>query len=131
MVIACTQETPLFSEVADDTGAGDPTFVNIRETAGWSTDAAKAGPKIAALIAAGVSPVPEVSFVSLSSEGVTLLYGKDEQVIEAAELLKEHLDVTVLIKAGSELTPRRVTEFPVVRASSAPRRAISAHSKSR
>ena len=53
--------------------------------------------------------------MSLSSDGVTLLYGKDERVVEAAELLKEHLDVTVLIKAGSELTPRRVTEFPVVR----------------
>ena len=53
--------------------------------------------------------------MSLSSDGVTLLYGKDERVIEAAELLKDHLDVTVLIKAGSELTPRRVTEFPVVR----------------
>src|SRR4029078_3697165 len=49
------------------------------------------------------------------SDGVTLLYGKDERVIEAAELLKDHLDVTVLIKAGSELTPRRGTEFPVVR----------------
>jgi len=115
IVIACTQEAPLFNEVAEESGADAPTFVNIRETGGWAKDAAKAGPKMAALIAAAVSPAPDVSFVSLSSDGVTLLYGKDERVIEAAELLKEHLDVTVLIKAGSELTPRRVTEFPVVR----------------
>jgi ferredoxin len=115
IVIACTQEAPLFNEVAEESGADAPTFVNIRETGGWAKDAAKAGPKMAALIAATASPAPDVSFVPLSSDGVTLLYGKDERVIEAAELLKEHLDVTVLIQAGSELTPRRVTEFPVVR----------------
>src|SRR6187399_516819 len=115
IVIACTQEAPLFNEVAEESGADAPIFVNIRETGGWAKDATKAGPKMAALIAAAVSPAPDVSFVSLSSDGVTLLYGKDERVIEAAELLKDHLDVTVLIKAGSELTPRRVTEFPVVR----------------
>ena len=115
IVIACTQEAPLFNEIAEAIGADAPTFVNIRETGGWAKDAAKAGPKMAALIAATASPAPDVSFVPLSSDGVTLLYGKDERVIEAAELLKEHLDVTVLIKAGSELTPRRVTEFPVVR----------------
>ncbi|MGC2216937.1 MAG: 4Fe-4S binding protein [Pseudolabrys sp.] len=115
VVIACTQEAPLFNEVAEEGGADAPTFVNIRETGGWAKDAAEAGPKMAALIAATASPAPDVSFVSLSSDGVTLLYGKDERVVEAAELLKKHLDVTVLIKAGSELTPRRVTEFPVVR----------------
>ena len=115
VVIACTQEAPLFNEVAEEGGADAPTFVNIRETGGWAKDAAEAGPKMAALIAATASPAPDVSFVSMSSDGVTLLYGKDERVVEAAELLKEHLDVTVLIKAGSELTPRRVTEFPVVR----------------
>lgn len=115
VVIACTQEAPLFNEVAEEGGADAPTFVNILETGGWAKDAAEAGPKMAALIAATASPAPDVSFVSLSSDGVTLLYGKDERVVEAAELLKEHLDVTVLIKAGSELTPRRVTEFPVVR----------------
>jgi ferredoxin len=114
IVMACTQEAPLFNEIAEESGAAAPTFVNIRETGGWAKDAAKAGPKMAALIAATTSPAPDVSFVSLSSEGVALLYGKDERVIEAADLLKEHLDVTVLIRAGAELTPRRVTEFPVV-----------------
>ncbi len=53
---------------------------------------------MAALIAAAAEPAPDYSFVSLSSEGVTLLYGKDEQTIEAANLLKDHLDLTVLIK---------------------------------
>ena len=53
---------------------------------------------MAALIAASAEPAPDVAFVPLTSEGVTLIYGKDEQAIEAANLLKDHLDVTVLIK---------------------------------
>jgi len=113
--VACTQEAPLFSEIAGEIGAEAPTFVNIREMAGWAKDASNAGPKMAALIAASTATAPEAPFVALTSEGVTLLYGKDERVIEAAELLKEQLDVTVLIKAGAELAPRRVTEFPVVK----------------
>jgi Pyruvate/2-oxoacid:ferredoxin oxidoreductase delta subunit len=46
LTVACTQEAPLFSEVAGER-ASAITF-NIRETAGWSSDAAKAGPKMAA-----------------------------------------------------------------------------------
>ena len=46
---------------------------------------------------------------------MTLIYGKDEQAIEAANLLKEHLDVTVLIKPPGDVSPPRVTEFPVVK----------------
>jgi ferredoxin len=115
LLIACTQEAPLFGEVAEESGADAPIFVNIRETAGWAADASKAGPKMAALIAASATPAPAVPFVPLASDGVTLLYGNDERVIEAAELLKDHLDVTVLIKPGADVIPRRVTEFPVVR----------------
>ena len=53
ITIACTQEAALFTEVAEDLGASAPlTFVNIRETGGWSAEAARSGPKAAALIAA-------------------------------------------------------------------------------
>jgi ferredoxin len=113
ITIACTQEAPLFSEVAGENAA--LSFVNIRETAGWSKDARAAGPKMAALIAAAAEQVPDYPFVALNSEGVTLLYGADERVLEAAQLLKDHLDITVLIKPGVEVAPPRVTEFPVVR----------------
>ena len=61
---------------------------------------------MAALIAAAAEPVPEIAFVTLTSEGVALIYGKDEQAIEAANLLKEHLDVTVLIKPPGAIPPR-------------------------
>jgi ferredoxin len=116
VTVACTQEAPLFSEVAGEIeGAGALSFVNIRESAGWSKDAKDAGPKMAALIAAAAEPMPDYPYVSLSSEGAALLYGKDEQVIEAAQLLKDHLDLTVLIKDPGAVLPPRVTEFPLLK----------------
>ena len=113
LIVGCTQEAPLFAEVAD--GACDVTYANIRETAGWSADAGAAGPKMAALLAAAAEPAPEIPFVSFTSEGVILIYGCDGQVIEAANLLKDHLDVTVLIGPPADVTPPRVTDFPVVK----------------
>src|SRR5258708_10250165 len=115
LTIACTQEAPLFSEVVTAAGREAAiTFANIRETAGWSKDAAKAGPKMAALLAAAAEPLPEIPFVSLESEGVALIYGRDERAIEAGKLLADHLDVTVLIARSKDLTPPRVSAFPVV-----------------
>jgi len=116
IVVACTQEAPLFREVASEIEGSAPlSFVNIRETGGWSEDAAKAGPKMAALIAAGAEPAPDIPFVPMTSEGITLIYGRNEQAIEAANLLKDQLDVTVLIPPDAKLAPSRVTEFPVVK----------------
>ena len=112
LTVACTQEAPLFGEVAPD---AEIAFANVRETAGWSSEGSKAAPKMAALLAAAAEPVPDIPYVSLTSEGVVLVYGRDERAIEAAHLLKDHLDVTVLITAPKDLTPPRVTEFPVVK----------------
>ncbi len=37
LIVGCTQEAPLFSEVAEEQESSAPlTFVNVRETAGWS-----------------------------------------------------------------------------------------------
>ena len=110
--MGCTQEAPLFSEIAGDAAV---TYANIRETAGWSKDGAAAGPKMAALLAAAAEPAPELAFVNLTSDGVILIYGRDEQAIEAGNLLKDHLDVTVLIRPPAYVPPPRVTDFPVVR----------------
>jgi ferredoxin len=113
ITVTCTQEAPLFEEVAGD--RADLTFVNIRETGGWSNEATQAGPKMAALIAAAAEPLPELPVVSMSSDGVVLVYGRDEKAIEAATLLKDHLDLTVIISGADHVTPLRVTEFPVVK----------------
>lgn len=115
-VVACTQEAPLFTEVAEEQGnTGDLTFVNIRETAGWSKDSEAARPKMAALIAAAAEATAGPEYIALESSGVVLIYGKDEQAIEAAQLLKDHLDVTVLIEPAADVVPPRTTEFPVVK----------------
>jgi ferredoxin len=111
IAVACTQEAPLFAEIG---GESPSLFVNIRETAGWSKDAKAAGPKIAALIAAACEPMPSVPAVSLTSEGATLIYGKDGKAIEAANLLKDHLDVTVLLTHADDVAPASVTEFPLL-----------------
>jgi ferredoxin len=114
VTMGCTQEAPLFRDIAAESG-GDVTFVNLRENAGWSADAASAGPKMAALAAAAAEPMPEVPFVNLGSEGVILVYGRDERAFEAANLLRDHLDVTVLITRPDHVTPPRSTDFPTVK----------------
>jgi ferredoxin len=113
VTMGCTQEAPLLREAAGDDA--DVSFVNLRETAGWSKDAANAGPKMAALVAAAAEPAPELSFVTLKSDGVILVYGRDERAVEAAGLLRDHLDVTVLIAGSDEISPPRVAEFPIVK----------------
>src|SRR5262249_46246885 len=112
LTIGCTQEEPVFREIAAATSA-EMRFFNLRENAGWSTEAANAGPKMAALAAAAAIPMPEVPFVRVESAGVTLVYGRDEQAIEAAGLLKDQLDITVLIARPREIVPPRRTDFPI------------------
>ncbi len=114
ITVGCTQEAPLFREVAEESGA-ELSFVNLRESAGWSSEAAKAGPKMAALAAAAALPMPDVPVVRLESAGVILVYGRDDHAIEASSLLKEHLDVTTLVTRPDDLTPPRTTDFPIVK----------------
>src|SRR4249919_708177 len=49
LTVGCVQEVPLFSETAGEDAA--IAYVNVRETAGWSDEASKVGPKMAALLA--------------------------------------------------------------------------------
>jgi ferredoxin len=115
LVVGCTQETPLFSETAENNGNTDIQYVNLREAAGWSTAGTEAGPKMAALVAAASEAAPPAATVTLTSEGVILIYGRDEGAIEATELLKPQLDVTVLIAPPAGITPPRVDDVPVVK----------------
>jgi ferredoxin len=89
--------------------AEKPTVLG--ETAIWSVDT---GPMATALRAGAAEPMPDIAFVSLDSDGVILIYGRDEAAIEAGTLLADHLDVTVLIARPRNLRPPRVTDFPVV-----------------
>src|SRR5258706_14684521 len=81
IVVGCTQEAPLFSEVAGDR-TGALSFANVRETAGWSADAVKAGPKMAALLAGAAGPPPQNPLFRLRNEGGAPIYGCREHAIQ-------------------------------------------------
>ena len=116
ITIACTQEVALFTEVAEDLGSHAPlTFVNIRETGGWSAEAARSGPKAAALIAAAREEMPPIQQVTLKSEGVILIYGCDEVAIEAGRKLADRLDVTVMLSRPADVVAPATRDFPVIK----------------
>ena len=98
VVVACTQERRLFTELAGQTeGAVAPIrFVNLRESAGWSREGAQAMPKMAALLAAARLPEPEpVPTVTYRSEGRLLILGPLDAAERAADLLSDALQVTL------------------------------------
>jgi hypothetical protein len=89
--------------MADSTGSG------------WSSEAVRSGPKEAARLARAAEPLPPVPFVRLESGGVILICGCGEIAVEAGNLLKDHLDVTVLIEPPAAITPPPTTDFPVAK----------------
>ena len=99
VVVACTQEARLFRQVAEEGGkARSIRFVNIRENAGWSSEARAATPKIIALLEAAALPEPEpVPSVAYKSEGQVLVVGPAEAALYWADALAGHLAVTVLM----------------------------------
>jgi len=119
VIVACTQEAQLFSELAGQQQADTAIrFVNVREAAGWSADAKRATPKIAALLAAASLPEPEpVAAVEYRSAGAILIIGPSAVALDWARRLSDgnvgQLDVSVLItrREGGELPVER--NFPV------------------
>ncbi len=107
LLIACTQESRLFLELNEQT-SGAPglaerpiRFVNIRETAGWSKDAANATPKIAALLAAAMLPEPEpVPVVGYKSAGRCLVIGAAAAAERAAAMLGGDIQSSLLLTGG-------------------------------
>jgi ferredoxin len=118
LLVTCTQEAPTFQAAQQEAGdTGALAFVNIREAAGWSDEAAQVLPKIAALVAqaAAASSGKPAATVTQQSDGVILIYGRDETALEAAEQLREHLDVTVMLTGDAPAGPVLATPYPVVR----------------
>ena len=118
LVVACTQESRLFTELAEQTEGAVSLdvrpirFVNIRETGGWGREAAQATPKQAALLAAAALPDPEpVPTVTYRSAGRLLIIGALEAAEQAAALVDDTLDVTILAQGGAGMQARR---YPVL-----------------
>ncbi|PSJ63091.1 4Fe-4S binding protein [Pseudaminobacter soli (ex Li et al. 2025)] len=114
VTVACTQEAPLFREAAAEASFADLIFTNIRENGGWSDAAELAGPKAAALLA-GAQPEEPFAPITFESDGIILIYGRDDVAIEAGRRLAERLDITVLLTHPENIVPRRVNDFPVLK----------------
>jgi len=116
LLVACTQESSLFSALHDDFGGQAAIrFVNIRETAGWSEEGAQSAPKMAALLAAADLPDAEpVPVVNYEAGNNLLIVGPGAAALGWAERLADSLSISVLITddaQGAELPAER--RFPV------------------
>lgn len=118
LVVACTQESRLFTELSEQTEGAVPLdvrpirFVNIRETGGWSREAKDATPKMAALLAAARLPDPEpVPTVTYRSNGKLLIVGPLDEAERIGAVVGDVLDVTILATGGRGQQERR---FPVL-----------------
>ena len=117
VVVACTQEKKLFSELASQTeGATSPIkFVNIREAGGWSSEAQNASPKLAALLAAAQLPEPDpVPAVPFKSEGRLLIIGPLDQAEKAAAMVADVLQVTIFAQGAGEAGGSQERQFPII-----------------
>ena len=116
LLIACTQEAPLFRELhAQFKCTGDVRFANIRESAGWGEEGRRATAKTAALLAVADLPAPQaVPAVSYHSQGRLLIVGDGAAALHWADKLADQLQVTVLIthsSAAAELPSER--RYPI------------------
>src|ERR1700752_3611818 len=82
---------------------------------GWSSEGVHSAARRAALLAMAAEPGAPVPLLGLESAGVVLICGRDETAVEAGELLKDHLDVTVLIEPPAAIVPPRIASFPVAK----------------
>lgn len=114
LLVGCTQEAPLFGEVAAEIAPELPVaYVNIRERAGWSTEGAQATPKLAALLAEAAITPPGHATVSMRSEGACLVYGTGQAALDAARQLAPRLDVTLLLTGDADVVPPQVVDVPI------------------
>ncbi len=114
LMICCTYAAPLFMELASESGAEAPLFVNMRETAGWSAEAGRAAPKMAALVAAGWHEMEPAPVMELALGGRCLIAGSAEAALKFADWVKDDLSVSVLLTDGEqEVLPPLAEEFVI------------------
>lgn len=112
-IFCCAQEHRLFEAMAEEAGTVPPPVLDLRDRAGWSADPASKLPKMAALAAEAILPAPYEKTVDVTSEGLCLVVGAGDAALAAAETLKDHLGVTVLLTGQAALPATR--DFDVIR----------------
>ena len=115
VVFCCTQEARVFAELAEALDRPAPPTLDLRDRAGWSDDDVSKLPKMSALIAdAMLSAEPEKT-LDLISEGLCLILGPAAVALDAAEQLKDHLGVTVLLSEAAGIPDTRAYDAVVGR----------------
>ena len=112
-ILCCTQEQRCFEELAVETDVAAPPCLDLRDRAGWSEDSATKLPKMAALVAEATLPDPGSTSLDVISEGLCLILGRGDVAIAAAEQLKDHLSVTLLLTDATDLPVTRA--YDVIR----------------
>ncbi|MBA5776629.1 4Fe-4S binding protein [Stappia sp. F7233] len=114
LLVACTQEAPLFSEVAGEQAPeADIAFANIRERAGWCASDTDPHPKIAALLAEAMLEPAPAPLRTVESDGLCLVYGAGQAAIDAARELEGRLSVTLVLSEAEDALLPAVADFPV------------------
>lgn len=120
--VACTQEAPLFREVADDKGHTDAAlrFTNIRERAGWCSGQGSVGKsdttaKMAALLAESAHVSTPARLLTLTSGGVCLVYGAGQAALDAAAAIADRMSVSVLLTEAGDAVPPTTASVPIAK----------------
>jgi ferredoxin len=115
--VACTQEAPLFREVAAEKQPAEAglAFTNIRERAGWCAEKPAALPKMAALLAEAAHASKPAGMTTLVSEGVCLVYGAGQAALDVATRLSDRLSVTLLLGDAEDALPPGMVSVPIYR----------------
>lgn len=112
-LIGCTQEIARLRKADGSGQSGLLDFVNIREMAGWSVEAAQAAPKILALLAAATIEEPDPKMDVLAYGRNVLVYGCDEAAIAAAERLQQFAVVTLVLDLESPILMPATRHVPI------------------
>lgn len=113
LCVGCTQESALFTEVAAELNCPEPIYFNIREKAGWSKDAKKVSPKVAALIALANQEQKPARVKTITSDGLCLVIGSGQAAFDAAKLLNKKLSVSLLLTSPDDIVLPHHLEFPI------------------
>ena len=113
VLVACTQEAPLFGELAAERNVDDIGFVNIRERAGWCENNRDVTAKMAALITDAGYHTKPAGLMTIKSAGQCLVYGSGQQTLDVAEQLADRLSVTVVLTDATDAIPPTTVNVPL------------------
>ena len=119
VMIACQQEAPRFAELAEELGVDEPTFVDLRDRAGWTEAGQNPAPKMAALVAEAALAMPLPKTIDVVSEGTCLILGPAEIALQAARELADILAVTVLLSDADAVEQTNAFDIVVGRVAQA------------